>query len=425
MYMRILLISYFFPPYNTIGAVRTGKTAKYLFRFGHDIRVISAKDQLLDESLPVEIQESNVYYTKWYNINGWIKILLKENKIKRNGYDLGNTFNNSFLRKLYKTIFCLPDSQIGWYPYAIKKAKELLKDWKPDIIYASAMPFTSLIIAKKLKSIFNIPYVAELRDLWVDNHYYADNYLKIRKHLENKIENKVLSNANHIITVSEPLADTLISKYGNKVSVILNGYDEDDFPKDTNYNIFDKNYLNIVYTGSIYPLRRDPKPLFESLKILDNSNRKKIKIYFYGKKMSYINELAKKYEILNSIVIKPQVKYKESLIIQRNADILLLLLWNDEKEKGVYTGKLFEYIGARRPILAIGMKNNCAGELIAKEKIGHIANNPEEIKDIIINYLQIKEKLKIIEDVQMNNRNIYTRYEQCKKLESIIKNVIN
>ena len=102
------------------------------------------------------------------------------------------------------------DQEIGWLLFALRDGRKILRDWRPDLIYASATPATSLLVARRLSRNHGIPWVAELCDLWVDSHYYR--YFGWRHVLENRLERATLGTATAIVTVSEPLAKTLRGK---------------------------------------------------------------------------------------------------------------------------------------------------------------------------------------------------------------------
>ncbi len=165
--MRILLVSYFFPPYNTIGAVRTGKTARYLRQLGHDVRVLTAANQPLQPTLPREIPDGNVIATPWIDVNRPAQWLLGgRERVAARGYQSSSRLRGiaGQLGKLYRTFVHLPDAQIGWLPFALRAGSRLLHRWKPDVILASGLPITSLLVAARLSEKFHVPWVAEMRD---------------------------------------------------------------------------------------------------------------------------------------------------------------------------------------------------------------------------------------------------------------------
>ena len=379
--MRILIISYYFPPYNSIAAVRVGKTAKYLTKFGHEVRVITAADQGWPEDLACEILRQNVYYTKWINLQKPLELIfggrgeLSRESTRRSNESGFKRFLKSTIYPIYKAVLYFPDPLVGWLPYALKESRRLIEKWKPDIIIASAPPFTSHLIARRLSRKYKIPWIAELRDLWTDNQCYK--HPRWRKFMESKMEHRILSSTIGLVTVSEPLGEVLSRKFKQPVSIILSGYDPDDYATENN-STSNSRILQIVYTGNIYIGKQDPSLLFEALLLMGNSANN-ISILFYGRQFGDVRELVKKFNIEHLVRINGQIPYRQSLATQRSADILLLLLWNNPKEKGVYTGKLFEYIGAGRPILAIGNHDNVAAELLRSRRLGVAMQNPSQI----------------------------------------------
>ncbi len=369
-----------------MGAVRTGKTVKYLTEFGHDVRVISADDQNLPKDLALEINKEKVLYTKWFDINFLPTALLGKQKVVTRGFDISNQSALGYLGNLYREIFNFPDGKAGWYPFALRTGRKIIKEWKPDIIFASAMPYTGLLVASKLSKETGIPWIAELRDLWTDNHY-ASHY-KIRSIIEKRVEAKTLKTAAGLVTVSQPLANILNEKYRKKpVKVVLNGFDDSDY-RFTSEEIEEAkkrlgvDTFNICYTGMIYQGRQDPSQLFKALETI-NSNVP-IRVHFWGRYLGIVNHLSSIYGKEKQVFVHEPISYRQSLCVQSQADLLLLLLWNDPREKGVYTGKLFEYIGAGKKILAIGPKDNVAAQLIKERNLGIVTNEIDEIREFIL-----------------------------------------
>jgi len=422
--LKILVISFMFPPYNRIGAVRNGKTVKHLTEMGHDIKVISANNQPCQKTLPLEIPDENVIYTNWLNIRKPVELIMGGRKKVINQPNIRKGAVKSILKKTiyraYKSLLYIPDEQIGWYPFALNAAANVLTDWKPDLIFASGTPFTSLMAAKTLSVRYKIPWIAELRDLWADNHY--NDYYKFRKIIEKKLEAKTLSNVSGLVTVSEPLAEILAEKYNKPTTVIMNGYSPEDYPELTG-NRLNEKHLNIVYTGLIYEGKRDPTPLFKALQSLGDA-AKNVRVHFYGRALSIAGRLAQQYGIDHLVKTNDPIPYKESLSIQKQADILLLLLWDDPREKGVYTGKLFEYIGAERPVLAIGRPDNIAAQLIKNRKLGETIQNPNQIASRLKQWIEEKQRNNMIRPVPIKAKKGLSRKEQSEKLEAFFLKVI-
>lgn len=423
--VRILLISFLFPPFNSMGAVRTGKTAKYLCRLGHDVRVLCADNQPYGKTLPVEIPVENIRYTTWRDMRSATRIVPCPPDRYGRAVNDGSTAWRRFRRSLgvlYRTVICFPDPEVGWVAPAVRAGAEWVGTWKPDMIYASAEPYSSLLVARRLARRFHVPWIAELRDLWAD--YPIARYYRWRKPWEAFLERRVLSASAALVTVSDPLRDILQRKYADKsVAVITNGFDLDDHPASESRSSSDQNILTISYFGTIYEGKRDPGPLFDALGLL-GPLAKQIRIRFYSRQsLSAMRHRIVERGLSDRVEFLPEVAYGESLKLQRESDVLLLLTWNDPGERGICSGKLFEYMGARRPILAIGTTSDVATELIRRRVLGKVANTPEAAAEALRSWLNIKRELGFIQDLSVENVMDFSREEQTRRLEQFMREV--
>ncbi|MBO9391198.1 MAG: glycosyltransferase [Roseiflexus sp.] len=424
--MQILLLSYFFPPYNIIASVRAGKTATYLHQFGHDVRVLTAQPLPYPVDLPVEFPTDRIFATRWFDIS-WPHTLAT--RFRGRGASVAGLVGGAQplrspyhlairLLDIYRILLAFPDDAIGWFPFGWAQGERLLKEWRPDIIVASSGPPTSLLIAAALRQRHGVPWVGELRDLWTDNHYYT--FPMWRRVLETWLERRTLRTAAGLITVSEPLAQTLRLRYDVPVGVVLNGFDPTDYPPVRRSH--PDRFLRIVYTGNVYPGKQSAVALFAALQRL-GARAGQVRVAFYGwgvQGMVSIMAEAQHYGVASVLEVKDAVPHQEALGLQRAADVLLLLLWNDPRERGVYTGKLFEYLGARRPILAIGPADNVAAALIRERQAGIVSSDPAEIADHLACWLDMKERGADIPDLPESVAAGLSRQEQTRRLERFL-----
>lgn len=415
--MKILLISAFFPPYNAIGSVRIGKLAKYLLDQGHDIRVIAAKLEYLPATAPLEIPKDKVSWTRWINVNRLPSGMVGErmDAYRKGESDLGAAL--SWAGKLFRMFMHLPDAHIGWYPYAMAEAKRLMGQWRPDLIYASAQPYTSLLLAAGLSKKTGIPWVAEFRDLWVDNPYYP--FPAWRRLVDRWMERLVVRTATSLVTVSEPLAEQLRARFGKPVSVVLNGFDPADFPS-LSPSSPPKKTFDIVYTGMLYAGRRDPTPLFEALQKM-GAEAADIRVHFFGRLLPGLKAQVERYGVGGVVRIHEPVSYQESLRLQMEAEVLLLLLWNSPQERGVFTGKLFEYLGARRPILSIGLDDGVAANLIRERDAGAICTTSAQVGEQLRAWLRTWRAHGRLPSLSSDVVRGLSRHEQFGTLEPFLK----
>jgi hypothetical protein len=417
--LNILLISYYFPPYNSIGAIRPSKMSKFFYESNHHIHVITASNQPFPDNLDVEIPQKNITYCNNWSINSPIEYLLGgRTYVSKKGYQS----SYSFLHKLgifYKLLFHWPDAQFGWVNSAIIEGTKLCESKKFDLIYVSAPAFSGLRVAKKLSSLYKTPWIAEFRDLWTENHAY--NYPKWRKWLEQYWESSLLSTASAFVTVSEPLVNQL-SVYGKPTWEIRNGYDPNDRTTHVNFDKQNVDQLEIVFTGNIYEAYYNLDAFCEGIALFKLSGGK-IRVHIAGRNTTSLLTTAKKYNIEHVFDHKSTIERSLALGMQQSADILLLFLWNNGESHGIYTTKFFEYASTRNPILAIGKENSDIALLIKEAKIGNTASSPIEIAVLLKAWQQQKQKEGHLR-IRSNTHYDFSRSTQFIKLEHLLSKLI-
>src|SRR6201987_4329070 len=239
--MRVLIVSFWFPPANVVGAIRVGKLARYLDRHGYEVRVLTTKIGG-DLSLPLEIPIEQVIYTDYrqrrdrlpplcsafrgrsaaLSVSGEAS-LVEGNRPSKPGWD--------WLQRQYYALINIPDMRSDWIKTAVPAGRRLIKDWRPDIIFAIAPPFTGLIVAGRLSRAFNIPWIADFRDLWVENPYYGYREPGWRMPVDAIVERRMVRNAAGLVTVSPVWAEQLRRRHSKPADVVYNGYAEEDFPQ--------------------------------------------------------------------------------------------------------------------------------------------------------------------------------------------------
>lgn len=421
--MKILLVSFYFAPSNVIGAVRVSKLAKYLAEQGHDVKVICGDDTAYAHTLPLEIDEANVIRTDWFDVNGFVRSAINALRgkgwKKAQGQQLNSAGKRSFWVKLYSSIVSIPDAHWGWISPAKKAGRELFKTWKPDVIVASGGPFSGFVIASSLAKKAGCTWFADYRDLWSENHDYL--HLPFRRSLDRWIETKALSSAGAIFTVSPLLADKLGNMHDKPVQVMMNGFDPDDVPSDI-MRVDNKDILTICYMGKIYPGLQTPEHLFKACASLPKEMHDKIRISFYGRSHDLAKEMADRCGVSHMCVFPGEVSFNESVALQARSDVLLFLLFSGEQAGGVFTGKLFEYIGVRRPVIATGdIITGDVCDFITERKIGVVENDVEKLRDILVGYIEEKQKKGMIKAVPKSAGKGLSRSEQYKLIEDACK----
>jgi hypothetical protein len=388
-------------------------------------------NQPYDASLPVEIPEAHVVRTRWWNVNRPAEIAFGgRDKVVERGLESQGRLRPlvQVLRAIYRVIYkgwiSFPDDQIGWLPFAVRAGARLIETWRPDVIYASAVPYTSLVVAHVLATRYHLPWVAELRDLWVDFHRYHIG--RVRQRIEGKLESRVLSSTIGLVTVSEPLAAVLREKYRKPTAVILNGFDPDDYLPRTAPQSNDGK-LRLVYTGIVIEGKYDLRMLFDALRLME-PEAKDIRVEFYGRYLGNVGELSAQCGVDHLVSINGQVRFKDSLRAQQEADALVLFLWTDPKERrverGVYTGKLFEYVGAGRPILAVGRMRTVASDLIVERGLGVVCETATQVAMELRTWLTEKRTTGSVSAPPPEAAAGLTREAQARKVERFLIDLV-
>lgn len=286
-----------------------------------------------------------------------------------------------FLYRRYSEIVHYPDEEKGWKPLAVEAADELLQKEKVDAIISSSSPVICHLIAEEIKNKHKVPWVADIRDLWSQNANYP--YSCIRRLFDRRLELKTLKLADALVCVSSPEAEKLKALHKRKkVYVITNGF----YPeKMSNGKPALTSEFTITYTGQIY-VKQDPSKLLTALKDLTSEgivDQNDVSVRFFGPENEVLAKEIEEYGL--SAIVKQFgiMSREESFEKQRESQALLLLKWEDPKQRGIYTGKVFEYLAAKRPILATGGTADVVTELLNETNAGVDAQTVEDTKEAL------------------------------------------
>ncbi len=429
----------YFPPYNAIGSIRAGKLAKHLLERGHDVRIIAAERTGPPKTLPLEVPLDRVLYTPWWEINGIPRVLARlrrhlfgkkqhqETGAEGDAGPLAGAANGppqSILRPialLYQNLFNWPDARVGWLPFALLGARKHLRDWAPDILYASSPPATALVVGQRLARRYGVPWVAEFRDRWAEDPY--DPRPPWRAALDRRLERRVLSSARGIVTVSETWAQAYRERYRKPTAVIYNGFMPENYERQLSEPPpGDRDSLRIVYTGAVYA-GRDPAPLWQALRLMGPAAYS-TQIEFYGTPGAAVLAGAARHGVSDRVAVRGALPHDEAVRLQSGADVLLLLQWNSPSEAGNIPGKLFEYLGARRPILALGYPEGETARIIQERAAGLFSNDPEAIAEWLQALLETKRKDGHIAPLPETARTGFSREAQFGRLEGFLDELL-
>lgn len=423
---KVLIISFHFFNNERIASHRIQGLAKNLYKFDWEPTILTVTSNEINSKKNCNYK---IIETPYIDFNAELAKKFHINPNRPPGKTLNikhdSNKNNIFDRfwKFSKDMLCYPDVQKWWYKPAIDVGEKLLQHTHFDAIISSSSPYTSHLIAKSLSERYCVPWVADFRDLWTQNHYFSHSC--VRDYFERKLELTIINQASTITIISQPLADKLNELHKSKpIHSIPNGFDPDMM----NIGMSLNDQFRIVYTGVLYKGKRDPSQLFAVIKELcddETINRQDIKIDFYGFPESWLQDESNKYQLLDIVTIFGQVPRETAIAEQRKAQILLLLTWDHPEEKGVYTGKLFDYLAARRPIISIGYTEcGVVKELLDQTQAGVHVSNKEELRQYILNaYREYKEfgavQYRGIEEQVMK----YSHREMARKFAEVLDGI--
>ena len=413
----MLIFAPYFPPYNAIGSVRSGNFARFLISNAVDVRVISAAHPELDQSQEQPLNEDHVSFVSWYDSNPHYQLQHKAN-INLDKYIKLFPRLRRFLMIVLRALLYWPDRHQLWVKPSCREADELIESWKPDLIFASALPASALFVARKMADKHAIPWIAEFRDLWAYNEFNETWLLK------NLIyyfwEKRVLASASTIVTVSEGLASVLRKRHGNKVQVVLNGYSSRNI---SNSRQNTPPPIVMRHMGSLYGDKRDPSSLLRALSAL-GADKNLFRVEFFGDESEQINKSAARYGVSDVVVCQNKVSYAESLELQATADVLLLIMWNNSRERDIYTGKFFEYVATDNPILLLGNPDTELARNISKNRLGVSALTEEEVLIVLRDLIAKVRDRRSLRRASGEQDNLYAANRQFRPLLATIKAVV-
>ena len=404
------------------GVQRTLKFAKYLKEYGWDPVVLTDSPKkyfAVDESMLNEAIESGI-------------------KIERTGEEITDVSKiiiktpNEKLRKLRSRagqFLLIPDNKKFWLKPALKKVDEIWKKYNGfNVIFATAPPYTDFLVGQEVKKKYKVPLVIDYRDAWVDSpvlNFYPTPFHKMSNM---RLEKGVLKDANKIITTNRRVKELIISRYGNieynDVKIIPHGYDEEDFEKAKTMELPLTNKMRITYSGSFYT--RNPKFYLEAIYkffVKYPELKKEVEFCFIGIISKDNLALIKSYGIEDSLNILGYINHIECIKYLLASDVLFFMISRGENDDAAMPGKVGEYIGSRKNIIACVPEGVTKKMLEKYDAVTFTEEDPVELMDTFYKYYQLYKsgRLPIANEemIQQFDRKELT-YDLAKELNLLV-----
>lgn len=388
--MKILIISYYFPPLNSIASLRPYSWAKYWSKMGHDVTVLTTHEPQRDNDLNMDCSSFKVI-----RVINPVKSHFKHESNQAESNQSTLPLRSILLSKIKQFLQSRGIMATARMPdfndFIITASCNSVSFECYDLAISTSGPYSEHLIAKKLRKNNIVKFwIADYRDLWTQNHIFEGLFPFTA--IEEYLEKKVNTTADIITTVSEPLAQQIRQKYGlTNVHVIENGFDTDDLENISSSFYWNDDKIRLVYTGSIYRGKQNPSPLFEAIHNIKYSQYSKLlekfEVIFAGAP-SNLNELIEHYNISDYVKYAGFLPREDALRMQRDAHILLFLEFEAPNIDGILTGKLFEYLASETQIWGIGVSElSTLGQIIYAS--GHGINFGKESKKIEKNLIDL------------------------------------
>ncbi len=386
---KVLIITYYWPPSAGSGVQRWVKFAKYLPHYGWDPIIFtpenpdfSVKDETLLKDISPDLEVLKFPIWEPYQLQ---RIISGRGSAAKPA-DALEKKKKGFLDHIsiwLRGNVLVPDPRVFWVKPAVRFLTEVIKTNKIDVVITTGPPHSLHLIGEKLKYKTGVKWLADFRDPWSKWEFLDTLYMTpFIRNIHRKLEKSVLKNADSVITISNTFKKDFEELVSRRVNVITNGFDPDDF--NTSGNVEPSDKFLISHIGTIDDLR-DPRPFLYGIKALAQEMENfanEIEILFVGVvSRKLISEIESDVILSKIVIFKAYVAHHEVFHLYKKSSVLLLVLANSVNAVGNVPGKLFEYMAAEKPIIALGRVDGDSAEIIRNANAGFICD-PEDGKGI-------------------------------------------
>ncbi len=433
---KVLIITYYWPPAGGAGVQRWLKFVKYMRRYGWEPVVYTASNgemPVIDESLLKDIPPGiTILKTPiWEPYTFYKRFIGRKKNDRINASFLSENKKAGIAEKISVWIrgnFFIPDARRFWISPSIKYLDKYLAENKISHVISTGPPHSMHMIALGLKKKHPaLKWLADFRDPWTNIDFYEKLMLShFADRTHRRMEKEVLLGADCVISVgkqmNEEFRDMFLKAGGkaeSKFKVITNGYDEEDV---SSGKVTKDIKFSIAHIGTLVK-DRDPQVLWRVLSKITKENvvfREQLQIKLVGKVDIFVKEQIEKYQLTEFVKLIPYLPHNEVIREQERSRVLLLLVNRTKNAKGILTGKIFEYMAAGAPVLAIGPPDGELALLLEETGTGYISDFDDDasLEKIILSLYTGKSPERKNEKIGQ-----YSRKALTEKLCSILDNI--
>jgi glycosyltransferase involved in cell wall biosynthesis len=448
---KVLVIAYRFPPQGGGGVQRTLKFVKYLPQWGwlpvvHTVRnpYWPLRDDTLLGEIPLGVQIYRTLTAEFERLQGAAGSLFSEGEGKRDdghGGAAAPPRTPSLLRRSCKAVaniiqrhILIPDPQVAWIPPAFLKSLYIIRKAGAALIYTSSPPNSTQVLGLILKRVTKLPWVADFRDPWTEGIRRRQAYQgnRGRQRLEEALERAVLTRADHVVVTTEKTMEQFLAKYpsvlAEKFSVITNGFDPDDAAPPSAPRLLDPRQFNVTLTGNVEALF-DARPFFHTLRELldeDAEIRSRLRVNFVGTKRGKYDDYLRQHDLDGHVRYIGYVPHATCLQYLAESDALFLCqIPVHESASTKLSGKLFEYLYMRKPILALTLPGLTA-DILSRSGLGTVVDPNDQVgikqalRDLYLRH-KVGQSPVVPDDAYIDS---FNRIHQTQRLSRIFEQLV-
>jgi glycosyltransferase involved in cell wall biosynthesis len=423
---HLLVVSHFFPPMGGGGVQRVTKLVKYLEPQGWRVTVVAGRPEdywMQDPALLADLPEScRVLRVAAPTGLGVLR------RVGRRGGGSSRRSSRLFagLRRLSAWTL-VPDSYVGWRAAALRAAREVLATDPPAAVLSTSPPETNHLVARALHREAHLPWLADFRDPWFALHLYpAPTPWHRARHA--RLERAVLHDADSVTTTTAWLADLLRGRGrpGLGVALVRNGFDPADFDTAPRPARDPRSPLRLVHTGML-TLTRSAEGLLRGLRRLHELRPElgdALEIELVGARESRNDALVAALGLGSCVRLRDYVSHPEAVAAMRDADVLVLIKHVEPRFRGLVPGKLYEYMGAGRPLLALVPESEAA-DLVRDLAWGEVAppDDPEAIAAALARLAERHRAGTLAQAYARNGRERFERPSQARAFAALLESI--
>ena len=431
---KVLIITYYWIPSGGAGVQRWVKFAKYLREFGWEPIIFTPSnpefpsiDHSFVKDIPDDIKVLKTPIWEPYNI--YRKFASKKGEAINAGF-ISENKKQGWKEKLSIWIrgnFLIPDPRRFWIRPSVQYLNDYLQIHDVDAVITTGPPHSMHLIGLVLKKYHpNIPWIADFRDPWTNIDFYKELKLTwLADKIHHRLERKVIQTADTVLVVSQGMKDEYALLQPKKLELITNGYDDSDVLK-SEVSMDEK--FSISHIGTLNSAR-NPKMLWKVLSDICSENeifKFDLQIQLVGKVDFSVLEDIHQLGLQEQLLKIDYLTHTAAIAKQQSSQLLLLLINQSDNAKGILTGKFFEYLAAKRPILGVGPSDGDAAAVLKETGAGVMLDFEDELatKNAILNYYSQFKSLSL--SVESGGIERYSRRsltdELVKLLESTLLN---